>query len=281
MFPLNKSTRDITSTPKRHRLGLSRISRPSPKNTNKSSRSIISNCTPINLKLIKESSQRCDSPPLPCNQIEYLCDSGNNSSACSDIPHSSGILNSSVIRDIENWESVLENKNNGDSTTNDLAEIEDISDDMFYSRLEQSVGDEKDIKSNCKENFKSSAERDLSGVNSIPEQSAEDDIVMSHCEKNFRNTIEQSFAVVDKSNRGLIPSQSLLFEMKEDLFETKDSFLLDIKESCVVKEDAKTKGRLMTDNVDNFYGLPIKTKSFFKTYRNIEKFYGMCVKFYC
>ncbi|KAI8439871.1 hypothetical protein MSG28_001339 [Choristoneura fumiferana] len=277
MFSLNKSARDNTSTPKRHRLGVSRISRPSPKIANKSGRNILSNCNPINLQLIKESSQRCDSPPLPCNQIEYLCDSGNNSSACSDIPHSSGILNSSVIRDIENWESVLENKTNGDSTSNDLAEIEDISDDMFYSRLEQSVCDENVIlTSNCEDNFKKTAEQNFPVDNSIQEQFVSDEdnnIVMSHCEKNFRKTIEQSFAAVNDSNCGLIPSQSLLFDTKENFFETKDSFLLDIKESCVVKEDAKAKAKLMADNVDSFYGLPIKTKSFFKTYRNIEKFY--------
>ncbi|XP_063635617.1 helicase POLQ-like [Cydia splendana] len=230
MYSIRKSMKENSSTPKRRRLGMSKNLR-SPEFLNKKNPDVFSVCSPISLRVLKQT-ERCESPPLPCNQIEYLCDSGNNSSTCSEIPCSPGVLNSSVVREIENWDSLLVTKV---STTQNLAEIEDISDDMFYSRLEQSCNDE---------------------------------ILTSRCEQHFRENIEETFAAVNDSIYQKVQDQ----EAKDSLFETKDSFLLDIKETCIINENGKVKGT-MSDNVDNFYGLPVKTKSFFKSYRNIEKFY--------
>lgn len=229
-----------TSTPKRRRLGNTKIVRSNNLTDNNNS---ISNYSPIASKVLHDEMDnvdRCDSPHLPCNQVEFLCDSVNNSTA-SDIPCSPGVLRTSINQ----WESLDVSTSKLDkycykSQKNRvlLEEIEDISDDMFHSKLEQSM-----------HNYE---------------------------EKIFKDKIEESFDVINES----IADLHEVMKSKSSLFETKDSFLLDIKESGIVKETQlydneykKTREQINTSN--SFYGLPLITKGLFKSYRNIEKFYGM------
>lgn len=275
MYSSIKNVHGNTSTPKRRRLGTGRILRPNLNIFDKDTSPKLRCSSPLN---------RNDDPPIPCNQIEYLSDSGNNSSVTSEIPCSpAGILDNSIMRN-SNWESLVVSKhqitNNEVSNTmckefNEiedisenisnqshfskeastslckvLNEIEDISDDMFYSKLE----------------IESSLHRNL---------------LTSRYEKQFCRSIEDSFNAINQSLR-----QDELNKIDNSaLFETRDSFLLDIKESSIIYKEFKNVPNKITDKPksvkereverkDSFYGLPMITKDLFKSYRNIEKFYG-------
>nr|XP_021187496.2 helicase POLQ-like [Helicoverpa armigera] len=247
-----------TSTPKRRRLGTGRILSTNLRKTSKN-RDLLKDCSPISAKYIGSGSntpERCDSPVLPCNQVEFrsICDSDIDSSPC-NIPFSPDVfkhpepceeLQSSMKNE---WESlnVCTGKINeiyeiSDGPTKNQAnpvEIEDISDDMFHSKLEQS------------------------GLN--------------HVDKSFKNDIEESFDIVNQS----ISNLDEVIRNKSSLFETRDSFLLDIKDDAIDKivhnhqntHDSKKKSKTEVNPANTFYGLPMIAKGLFKTYRNIEKFY--------
>lgn len=253
MDPNRTYLHNTTSTPKRRRLGTGRVLRPN----NHENVNILANSSPVKFKSpIANTSKRCDSPHLPCNQVEYLSESNKtNNSSIVDIPCSPDVINSSMIRDIENWESlVLSNKtkklcNKESPKMLTVQEIDEISDEMFYSKLEQ--------------------------TNHVNNQSKID--------TEFKESIEQSFNAVNESICNLWESKKC---DKSSLFETKDSFLLDIKESGIVKADNESRNKefvkpeTVEDPVNKnkgFYGLPPLTKELFKTYRNIEKFYGKLI----
>ncbi|CAH0629156.1 unnamed protein product [Chrysodeixis includens] len=228
-----------TSTPKRRRLGTGRILR-----QNKGNNQLITNCSPIKCQQVDgDSPVRSYSPLLPCNQVEFrsICDSEN--SANNDIPGASDIFQSS--QKIE-WESL-------DVCTSKLNEIceksseylensekpeilEDISYDMFHTKLEQSW--------------------------------------LNHVDQNFKDNVEESFDIINQS----ICNLDDVLKNKSSVFETQDSFLLDIKVDVIenVKPSVdKCNEQIKVDKrtVSGFYGLPIITKGLFKSYRNIEKFY--------
>lgn len=248
-----------TSTPKRRRLGTGRIYRSSlslSKAAQKSS--LVTDCSPITSTDIRNGTNeinRCDSPLLPCNQVEFrsICDSDNSNSISScNIPCSPDILYSSVRNrtETEEWESlnVCTSKINeiceinNETTNNEIAPevMDDISEDMFHSKLEQSD--------------------------------------LNHVDKNFKDKIEKSFDFVNQS----ISNLDEVMKNKSSLFETRDSFLLDIKEDVVEKfvhpnqivNECKKKVTAAANPINTFYGLPMIAKGLFKTYRNIEKFYG-------
>lgn len=250
MLPVNKIREENTLMTKRRRLGTDRLLRRSIHVLDIENHDFgSSNSRPMS------PLDKADDPPLPCNQIEYLCDSANTSSVSNDIPCSPGVLDCSVMRNIEKWESFvsrdLNNVVNEVSSTvcREFEEEEGMPDDIFHSKLDQ-------VYSQVNHGNKS--------------------ILTSKCEKSFRENIEQSFEVVNQSICDLENKN------KSSLFETKDSFLLDIKDSSIILEEkcyqSKTSSRKIVENklCDNksFYGLPIITKSLFKTYRNIEKLYG-------
>lgn len=240
---------NTSSTPKRRKLGAERILRPN----NHENINFLANCSPINFESqFMNTPKRCDSPHLPCNQVEYLSESNNtNIRSTTEIPCSPGVVNSSVIRDIENWESLVVSNITNRLCNKDspkilaIQEIDDISDDMFYSKLEQS-------------NYMNN---------------------QSKVEKEFKKSIDQSLNKINESIHKLSEPKKC---DKSSLFETKDSFLLNIKESSIVMADNKTRNKeyinanieKSVDSNEGFYGLPVITKSLFKTYRNIEKFYG-------
>lgn len=253
MLPVNKMHEENTSIPKRRRFGTGRLLRR------------VINVLDVENHCLENpdsgpmsSLDKPDDPPLPCNQIEYLCDSGNTSSTSSDIPCSPGVLDCSIMRNIDKWESFvsrdLKNVPNEVSSTvcREFNEIEDISDDMFYSKLNQ----------------------DSSQINR-----GNTTVLTSKCEKTLRENVEHTFEVVNKSICGLQSKENM---NRSCLFETNDAFMLDIKESSIVLEEkdsqSKTSHLKIVENklcdYNSFYGLPIITKSLFKTYRNIEKFYG-------
>lgn len=244
---------DTTSTPKRRRLGTGRILR--PKNHVDSIKNDVfpSNCSPINCNTpcnVDLSLERSESPHLPCNQVEYLCDS--NISSSSEIPCSPGIIKCSMFSDVQNWQSLVVSTNRIEKLCNQdvskmdtIGEYDKISEDMFNSKLEQS---------NC-----------TNPVNKT-----------SNLEKCFKENINHSFDMINQSICQVQVKDSKQFD-KSSLFETKDSFLLDIKESGIVTEEprpANTYTRLTDIEKEGFYGLPMLTKGLFKSYRNIEKFYG-------
>ncbi|KAI5643584.1 DEAD/DEAH box helicase domain-containing protein [Phthorimaea operculella] len=252
MFSKYKSARENTSTPKRRRLGTGRILRPNLQVFTQGTNVLQSpNGRP------DSPFDQNDDPPLPCNQVEYLCDSGNTSSTSSDIPCSPGVLECSIMNN--KWESLVVSRdlttiiNKAQESVKELDQIEDISDEMFYSKLEQES-------SRCDH-----------GNNSL---------LTSRCEKHFRENIEESFDMINQSINDLF-DKSNKKDDRSSLFETKDSFLLDIKESGIVIENQNnvqigSKPNIVCNNINyqnGFYGLPMETKSLFKLYRNIEKFY--------
>lgn len=238
---------ETTSTPKRRRLGPGRILR--PKNHVDSIRKddFLSNCSPINCNTscsVEKSPERSDSPHLPCNQVEYLCDS--NISSSSEIPCSPGIIDFSLIKDTENRKSLVVSTIKIQKSSNQelsiIEEFEELNEDMFNTKLEQS---------NC-------INHDNKTLN---------------LENTFRENIEQSF---DRINESICKLTDLNKCEKSTLFETKDSFLLDIKECGALEEEFGATDQTKPKDIENegFYGLPMITKSLFKSYRNIEKFYG-------
>ncbi|CAK1577967.1 unnamed protein product [Parnassius mnemosyne] len=241
----NKNNIESTiSTPKRRRLGTGRIIRASQimNSNNDLSDKFTSHRwkhTPKKITLV----DGCDSPPLPCNQVEYLSDSGNNTSE--DIPCSPGILESCFVKDGENWKSFVISNNK--TVSSEVAnEIDDISDDMFQSKLEQESSQQNHI---------------------------DEEILTSRCEKHFRDEINDGFEAINQSI-------SVIKNDRDSFMETKDSFLLDIGE-CITdivtqpSQINKAVKLVNRNNVpkDNFYQLPKITKGLFKTYRNIEKLY--------
>lgn len=242
VFLIMDSTRDSqdTSTPKRRRLGTGRILR---QTTPKSQ--LISNCSPIKRQHMKgDSPVRSFSPLIPCNQVEFRCICDSENSVNSDNPGASDILESS--QKIE-WESL-------DVCTSKLNEIceksseyledsekpevfEDISNDMFHTKLEQSW--------------------------------------LNHVDQKFKKNIEESFDIVNQS----ISNLDDVMDNKGSLFETQDSFLLDIKDEVIQNiipnlDKCNAEIKVEKGPVSGFYGLPMITKGLFKSYRNIDKFYG-------
>ncbi|XP_059061206.1 helicase POLQ-like [Achroia grisella] len=235
-----KLTQENTSTPKRRRLGTGRVLRRyNMENT--------INDTPVHPQItstLANTPGGCESPPLPCNQVEYLNESSRNNSSVLCSPG----IQSPVPEDVHNWESLpvaLLNDKVFDKHES-VNEI-NLSGDLFTSKLDQ----------NCTDN------------NHVDE---------IKCENNLREDIEKSFNIVNQS----ICDIDKINKDKSSLFETKDSFLLDIRESGVVLDDKLTKcvnefPKLKPvqnyNDVTTFYGLPMITKKLFKTLRNIEKFY--------
>lgn len=251
MLPVNKIVQENTSMTKRRRLSTGKLLRCSGHVLDKENQDLNSlNNRPMSpLDIL-------DDPPLPCNQIEYLCDSGNTSSTSSNIPCSPGVLDYSVMRNIEKWESFVSSdlrtvvSEVSSTVCREFNEIESISNGIFYSKLDQEYS-----QINCDNNA----------------------LFTSECEKTLRENIEHTFEVVNQTICGLESKDN---PNRSSLFETKDSFLLDIKESSIVLEEKNqpktSKPKIVESNfcVKSFYGLPIIAKTLFKTYRNIEKFYG-------
>ncbi|CAK1551516.1 unnamed protein product [Leptosia nina] len=200
------------TTPKRRRLGVSKV-----KLTQRRDHNFVS---PGNVRV--NAVDNCDSPPLPCNQVEYLCDSESNSSLSSDIPGSPGVLETcNILDNIENWKSFVDPKSSKDD--NVVSTTEDVFDDTFNYNL-----------------FK---------------------------KDHYSEEIKESFNVINQSICN-----------NETLFDTEDSFLLDIRESGIVNNkceigevSSQVNGKSELSN--SFYGLPKIARGLFKTYRNIETFY--------
>ncbi|XP_063823704.1 helicase POLQ-like [Ostrinia nubilalis] len=293
MSSRHESVQENTSTPKRRRLGTGRILRVNK--PNKENSFLLSNHSPIYRRVTATvRPEVCESPPLPSNQIKYLHDSRNSSS--SDIPSSPGVFE----KNDEHWES-LSSTNLDDlckseaSAHKNVSEIEDISDDMFQSRLEQESSQVKpesqlnlpiginqtDFDTQLKESSFISGSKllDLSLETKSEENQDMNELLTSKYEKHFRDNLEESFEMVNQSICGI--QEETKKSDRSSLFETRDSFLLDIRESGMITNEknsnhefVKPKTPMKDINSDNgFYGLPIVTKSLFKTYRNIEKFY--------
>ncbi|XP_046978501.1 helicase POLQ-like [Vanessa cardui] len=228
------------STPKRRRLEITRMK---PQNVFKAGNSSFINSTPIQLRLSSNLANKCDSPPLPCNQIEYLSESRSNSSVTNEIPCSPGVFETCFFNDVENWDSFIVSKNK----ENILMDCADEFNDEFQRKPEQN------ITTDCS-------------------------MSTSKCEKLFRDEIEESFKNLNQSLINININND-----KSSLFETKDSFLLDIRESGIIANQENSKNDeinkcinnqvISNMNQNNFYGLPMIVKGLFKTYRNIEKFY--------
>lgn len=266
----NRENYGNTSTPKRRRLGTAgRALRQSLDVFHKK-------YSPVHPQITNSRhtiTERCESPPIPCNQYEYLCDSSNNTSASlnNNIPHSPAVFEGSLDcaefsylpsqigkPDSPSDSADKENKDCND-TRQVMSEIEDVSNDMFQSRMEAP----ETVNRNCGE-----------------------ELLTVRCEKYFKQSVQESFELANQSICRLDkPPKNDLSE----LFETKDSFLLDIKDTCALVKESESNRRnqsnkleynnvsvanVASNNVDNFYGLPLNTKDLFKTYRNIEKFYG-------
>lgn len=190
----------------------------------------IADCTPMKRKVSENNEvnvDRCDSPHLPCNQVEFLHSSDNNSSA-TDIPCSPGVLMTN-----NQWESF-------DVSTNKINEYCDKS-----LQIQVIAEEDEDIFDDNMNN------------------SALEESVVNHVEQ-FKNEMDKRFDKINDSVANL-----------HEVLKTKDSFLLDIKESGIVNEnnvDIIHQIQPATSK-DSFYGLPMVTRSLFKTYRNIEKFY--------
>ena len=228
---------DKLSTPKRRRLGLRNPLR-SMQSLTKDVNSSFVNSTPVHSRVTSILvPEKCESPPLPCNQIEYLCDS---ESSVNDIPCTPDAFESCFFKDVENWDSFIAGKS--DSSKENIQGDEEIGNE---SKLE--TKHEKEVSS----------------------------ILTSRCEKLFRDEIEETFDVLHHSILNINNENDTSI-----LFETKDSFLLDVRESGIIAEEEnkkeQSKSSLHEVNYDSntFYGLPMIIKGLFKTYRNIEKFYG-------
>ncbi|XP_045459914.1 helicase POLQ-like [Melitaea cinxia] len=223
-------------TPKRRRLGI-RKTRPTPVKTKNSP---FVNSTPTHLRLSNIS--KCESPPLPCNQVQYLSASPSNSSVTSEIPGSPGVFETCFFKDVENWDSFIASKNKENALMNCTEEF----DSEFESKFEQKYSQNQDCS-----------------------------ILTTNCEKLFRDEIEETFNAFNQSIANI--NNDIRNCDNSALFETKDSFLLDIRESGIVAnnkdEIIKSKKNQVNVTQNNFYGLPMIVKGLFKTYRNIEKFY--------
>ncbi|CAG9562876.1 unnamed protein product [Danaus chrysippus] len=222
------------NTPRRRRLGIKKsykISQVSKINT-----SLIKS-NPVNQRLNLTNNIRCESPPLPCNQVEYILGESADSSLSSEIPCSPGITDSCFIENI-NWDSFVHNKNDKDKNVDSA---------------------------NCSNVINTT----------VKEKHTQNDVchLTSNTEKLFKDEIEESF---DKINQSICHYNST--NVNASFFESKDSFLLDIRESDILAAEAEAKSIPVpkakpVTNHEGFYGLPMIVKGLFKTYRNIEKFY--------
>ncbi|XP_013141520.1 PREDICTED: helicase POLQ-like [Papilio polytes] len=149
-----------TSTPKRRRLGTRRIL------------SEVNNKNDLFTNFVRPQLSTkglvtpdcCDSPPLPCNQVEYLSDSGNNTS--DDINCLPDITESCFSEYVESFTSLSNNEINKKSP-NLVKEIDNGSKDMFTSKLEDEVSPSK-----CNEDI---------------------------LEKHFRDEINEGFEAINQS----------------------------------------------------------------------------------
>ncbi|CAG9791714.1 unnamed protein product [Diatraea saccharalis] len=290
-----------TSTPKRRRLGTKLVLRPILKISNKQNISR-SNLSPIHRQIITtkvNSLERSESPPLPSNQDEFLHVSRKDNNSVCDIPRSPVIENTQNISNP--WES-LSTSDLGDICSSRITmqkidnEITDISDDMFHSRMEQEQSqiwkqninhDKKqgsiiqqippDNLDNCETSFVSGQAILDINLDAQTHHTHDDLKFTMGCEKLFIENVEESFELVNQSICGVEPDKKL---DKTSMFETKDSFLLDIKESGSVEKNnndfdifPKLTTPIKCNDSERFYNLPITTRSLFKTFRNIEKFY--------
>lgn len=237
---------DKLSTPKRRRLGLTNPLR-SLRGTTKDVNNSFINSTPVRTRISTLVPEKCESPPLPCNQIEYLCDSGSNE--INDIPCTPGVFDSCFFKDVENWDSFITGKS--DSSKENI-EVEEGEAKVSSNKTVSESKNEKEV---C------------------------DSILTSRCEKLFRDEIEQSFDILHHSIANINNENETSV-----LFDTKDSFLLDIRESGIIaeeenrKEQSKSSINEINHDSNTFYGLPLIVKDLFKSNRNIEKFYGMLLR---
>ncbi|XP_068628026.1 helicase POLQ-like [Battus philenor] len=226
-----------TSTPKRRRLGTQIVVR----GTN--NKNTVTNCKSPEIKHFSENIVTLDgwdSPPLPCNQVEYLSDSGNNTN--DDIHCDPDVMESCFIADAETSKLQMECENIQSSHVE--KEINEISDDMFLSRLEQKSTQSDEV------------------------------ILTSRCEQHFIEEINDGFEAINQS--------IIAIKDGDNLFETKDSFLLEVDDvlsqpkphHCKTDHGMKSEVRSeLKVPKDHFYQLPMITKGLFKTYRKIEKLY--------
>ncbi|KAL0883560.1 hypothetical protein ABMA27_015714 [Loxostege sticticalis] len=274
---------ETTSTPKRRRLGTGRILR---LNKNKENSILLSNHSPIYRRVIATAREICESPPLPSNQIKYLHDSRNSSSS---IPSSPEVIE----KNGDHWESLSSKEV---SAHKHVSEIEDISDDMFQSRLEQESSqynresefnlplsiNHTDLDAQINETSFISGSKllELSLETESEQNQEKNELLTSKYEKHFRDNLNESFEMINQSICGI---EEIKKTDKSLLFQTRDSFLLDIKESGIISNEKNKNHEFVKPNTPTgtrsmqkdygFYGLPMETKSLFKTYRNIEKFY--------
>ncbi|KAG6447834.1 helicase POLQ-like isoform X2 [Manduca sexta] len=299
---------DNTSTPKRRRLGVGRICS-SRKKKISSARSNYTSVTPKNSHTTGTILDNCDSPQLPSNQVKYLCDSGNTS--YSDISCSFDVLEGSFLKDTKNSSSGCKYGNINSVHDTIAREIDNISEDMFKSKLERSMFmsvTELVAKENLKE--------DLGDHNNCEERSKLSDITQEVTHKN--NITEENSGEPNHEEIKKVPPDIPSFLESSavgDLNKSEESNELDNKENkkeyersveetfdfinetiCNFDESdmaidpvelqnlfaspgpyRKTQNTCKTveeeKSCDNFYGLPMMTKALFKTYRNVEKFY--------
>lgn len=259
MFKNKLSEGTNTSTPKRRRLGTTSVIRSLSGNSR-----ILSYCENAG-QCSSQSSQlgtdrSCSiSPPLPSNQMEYLRESSSemlsplpamHENATAETfnhemwatPILASAFKSPLISATAKRRSIIQQ------------EVDNISADMFQSKLE---------------------------LNHVESQ---DNINVDLNDFSFKQSIVNAFDHINQS----------IFELDNKkecsvLFETKDSFLLNVADTaeCINNYDIVRRNQVeeKLNNVksgipvnkceDNgFYGLPIMAKTFFKMYRNIDKFYG-------
>ncbi|XP_038213601.1 helicase POLQ-like isoform X2 [Zerene cesonia] len=224
----NKILSGSPSTPKRRRLGIRR-------NVRLSQLSIenIKLNTPKNGQINSRVKENCDSPPLPCNQVEYLCDSESNSSISSDIPCSPGILETcNIFHNISSWKSFHESK----SPKNEAACVSTIVDEIFTDSVQS-----KSDKLNC--------------VQELPKN------------EKYQDEIEKTF---NEINQSICHNDSFFDEKDSFLLDIRESGIINEKHAT---EKELPQLNVNKEITNDFYGLPMITKGLFKSYRNIEKFY--------
>lgn len=155
---------------------------------------------------------------------------------------SQSLAESSVFNDLnaENWESPVVIRN---EVKNEIDDAE--SNDMFKSLEAQE----------CK-------------------SQSTNELVVDFNNTNFKQSIADVLDQFDES-------MCVIDSKKETsaFFESKDSFLLDIKNTAELIENQDNRNVLCKDKniknngCDSFYGLPLLAKKLFKMYRNIDKFY--------
>lgn len=227
-----------TSTPKRRRLGTRRIlSEVNNKND------LFTNFVRPQLSTKGlDTPVCCDSPPLPCNQVEYLSDSGNNTS--DDINCLPDITESCFSEYVESFTSLSNNEINKKSP-NLVKEIDNGSKDMFTSKLEDEVSPSK-----CNEEI---------------------------LEKHFRDEINEGFEAINQSI-SVIKDIDNFYETKDFfLLDIPDNFTQTesndkLKNNEAIKEHFYqlpmiVKGLFKTyRNIEKLYGKLISNKCLYEDY---------------